>query len=495
MSFKVGLVTFFVLLSNSMTAWSQATLSDVVTKWAQQNPSKITQKPIWELNGNWEIQPQLKYPQDQDFNIFLNELFLSPQKSPLDIQNLGGWNGSGGGGGFATLKNDVSVESFLKGFQGVDFTSEALYEPVIDFKMTDLVDLAFPADWPQDKDPMVFIQERIQERVGKVFPPVASYIIENLKANVKAPVFDTDLNINALRDIGSAVSNNMFVGKVYLQWIYRIDMHIPNQKKTEVHFIRLKHLDQHLRKILTPEEYKKQLATLYLHETLYALFALDGLEDSMNVRTLVDFLLMPQDMYEKLIVNKNMDASITNLLLRGSSVLLSRTLSIYEDFLKQKKQTQSSLLHSFISLLKKYEQVELILNDAVTKGQLGQYVSYEAANPYFPSHVYDEFFYMITYMILATPAERNGISMLPTPEEAFLLLSIDNYVRSPWENYFGFLVEGKNMYPEVFKSICNYIDERHQEWEKSAAIDRNVNAIGVREWMSDRALSYCRKNP
>lgn len=174
----------------------------------------------------------------------------------------GGWNGSGGGGGYACFKNK---QTLLDSLDELGYLKKDSYESIESFELLDLYEMHTPPEWTQ-QPPREFILRQIRTRIAPLFPIFAQEILEELKHVEKSQFFQVS-GAEPFRDLGSQdLLKESPENCAHVTWILRLQdnsSHLP----FTLYNTNLK-LENRLKILLSPEDFERKRAVVYLYEAI-----------------------------------------------------------------------------------------------------------------------------------------------------------------------------------------------------------------------------------
>lgn len=428
---------------------------------------------------------QLLLEEFQKEQLELGKLSQSNVKEGLRAGNVfanGGWNGSGGGGGYACFKN----ERDLKTFREPDGTIKPeSYQNITKFHLLDLY-INTPVIWPtleSQLTPKKFIEERIQTRISPFFPTLGQALLYRINEidqkswsyfPVEYPIYDqwaegTNINPPPLC--------------TYVTWVLR-----PQYVKEKKPFFFLAvnaPLEKRLKVLLTTQEFEQQLATLKLHEAIYTILSHLGERDSNNTRGLIDIILKPE-------APKNSNATFIKLWLRGLNPLLLQLSKDLTKVLEQKIKLvhQSSLfiqgIDSQLEWLEKMNLAYKMFEEFLNQNSFGRgpiYINVDDAEVT-NSKLYQ---LAITFSMVGIASVENEEKEAIHPRAAVLFLNTILPLQAPHVSSEELAVSQSSAIE--WQNICTQLKLPSTKSFINQAMEPSMRSVGV--WVLNRALEYC----
>lgn len=182
-----NILTAFLLLWG-VPAWAQISVENgVATDFL---------KFIQNQEQHNDLQIKFPIPLNIDTSLLEEDLKLELK---THLQNNGGWNGSGGGGGFACFKSGTKAPTFLT----------AQDTPAVqDFIIMDVADSVISVSMPADKNVTRMIEKNIESRIGRTLPVLAQYILHAYRKAKSLPIYSVDF-LSPKKDLGPSTVGSL----------------------------------------------------------------------------------------------------------------------------------------------------------------------------------------------------------------------------------------------------------------------------------------------
>lgn len=395
---------------------------------------------------------------------------------------IGGWHGSGGGGGVTCFP---TLEAKRKAVDDKGHLKAEEFSRITNFQVFDLYDLDFKPDLPQTEgtSAYVFLQTRIRERLGRALPYFATYLAENYAAAWTAK-WIPEPQLEVFPDEGPLVSGKIRDERcVYVQWAFRVQNILSPLPHYEIRFHQT--LDQHLQKILSPQEYQNQKTILILHESVYAALSLLSAHESSYTRSLLDYLLTDEEFFQKKLTGDKIETAFWSMWIRELMPLVHQSTQLYGAFKQQTwnahQKEQWSNYQSFL------RRINMVLQHYAMSAQIKPINTITFANH--NTDLHQAFIYNLLYPAAAMPDQNTFLNAM----QSFFLLSLNLEAAREIDGLQRFVFEDRTNHP-VWKQACAGVERIQKKWaaEKTPQDLSENNMIGVRRWHADRAVRFCK---
>lgn len=402
---------------------------------------------------------------------------------------MGGWHGSGGGGGIACYGSRQQMQQAL-GPDGIITKENIATIPY--FQILDVSDRHWNFSFPTDKDPYEFFEKRITDRLGTSLPILANYLISQFRAVRNLPVREEPF-LSAHADVGRFVAGGMRIsGCAYAQWMMRY--HLDGKTEPNYYLAINSTLDKHLRRIMSPVMYRLQRALLELHEAFYAVFTkVEDESGSAPTRAMMDLLLLPEDYFKENLKNSDVDAAYWSVWLREGLPALLQAWDQYTRFLL----TESKVSDSTQQRWDAYREFVRITDWSTRAHGPGgankppvQIGMIEGASPLYPLH--QDLLFNFLFPSFASDVDPGPDDRRIRPAHAFFLLAAVLEARRIVAPVQLLVLEDPTNSRE-WRRACREIATLENGWRTMADPDDIPlkNMLGVRRWISARAKRYC----
>lgn len=405
-------------------------------------------------------------------------------KNNEPIFTAGGWNGTGGGGGYACFKNKSDLENFRD--QDGLIKNES-YEKIVSFQLLDLYQMVSPVQWSEnDITPKEFIENRIRTRITPISPILSDLILSHFKMSEKKwSYIPFDLPIHDQGAPQTIIAPPPLCG--YVTWVMR-PQYIKEQGP--IFFLAANSLlEKRLKEILSPVEFEQQKQTLKLHEAIYTILSQFGERDSNNTRGLVEISLRSEE-------NIKSNSNYLQLWLRGLNSLLLHKNKEFFHFISKKisldKNDESNIkgLEDHLEWLSR-------MDDAYAK--FGQYLSeistgngsvfIDVDDMSNSNSRWGRVVLQFQFLAMAiVKAENNGEKVVHDRSTVLFLNSVLPFNELPLSSEELSLSLGSDS--KEWQEVCRRIKLPKTKNDIDQAMGPSL--LGVGKWVLDKALNFCR---
>lgn len=412
---------------------------------------------------------------------------------PMSLHSQGGWNGTGGGGGLACYANEEVLNSNLHPDGRAKW---GWLNDIQSFQMLELYDAEESVQWPAgDFDPAALIRERILSRLAPTFPVLSESLLAELESIGQAPWFELP-TLSVLRDYGPLVSGKKPPKNcLYAQWAHRYqntEMQVP------VSVLALnKSLDDRLRELLGPREYRIQRTVLNLHEAISGIFLQRGLKDSGYTRSLIDLLLMNEEKFAKEILNPTINGLFWNFWVREILPSVSQSAKNFAEFQSvdgRWTDAVSAQWSAYQTFLTKMELALEMVRQFMIAHKIPPVPSTLMADP--TTAVHDNFVRGMVFIIFASDwkvlMKNPDIPERIRDLEGFYLLASELEAQKKIVSLQVLALSEPTA--DAWTRACKGVEDVEQEWRLAPTpTDADAKAkLGVGRWVAMKALRHCR---
>jgi len=400
-----------------------------------------------------------------------------------DIFANGGWNGSGGGGGYACFDNEYDLKNFSSPSDNIKADA---YQKITNFHLLDLY-LNTPVIWPGNESaisPRQFIEMRIRSRISPFFPILGQELFSRLNEiyNKSWSHFPVEYPIHDQWAEGTAIKPPPLC--TYVTWVLRPQF---VKEKTPVFFLAVNGpLENRLKQIFSPQKFEQQIATLKLHEAIYTILSHLGERNSNNTRGIIDIILKPDSpMNSKGIFLKlwlrGLNPLILNLSKDLSTMLKAQSNNIdHPDFFPQG-------IHSQIEWLEKLNLAYQMFQAYLAESHNGQRpVAIDVDDV---ERVQSKLYKMVVlFSITAIATSDNGKENSIHPRSAILFLNTILPLSEPHVSSEELSLM-KSESSSQWKKVCSDLKLDSTKIFISEAMGADLKSVG--DWVLNQALDYC----